>query len=238
MNNNKQSGNKPLVIGSLNRIRKSAFAKYPNQLTELIGNKPGVYALYRNKKLYYVGLASNLKHRLTQHLSDRHADEWDSFSLYLVSDAGHLKDMETFIIHIAEPAGNRTRGKFIRDKNLRKQLMDAIKIVHRREMDEIRGKPRERPALKNKTVKEKTVKAKELKLKATFKGEHYNAVLRVDGKIKYGGQIYNSPSAAGVAVTDRSTNGLVFWKYKNEQGQWAPIKELSKQTPKPADRAA
>ena len=230
MGNNKQSGNKPLVVGSLNRIPKNVFAKYPRQLTELIGNEAGVYALYRKNNLYYVGLASKLKSRLTQHLKDRHADEWDSFSLYLVNDAGHLKDMETLILHIANPPANRTKGKFIRDKNLLKQLTDAIKIMQRGELDDIHGKPQERLASKNKTVK-----AKGLKLRATFKGKNYNAVLRADGKIIYGGEIYTSSSGAGVAVTGgKSCRGPKFWQYKNEREQWVPISELPKQVAEPA----
>jgi type I restriction-modification system DNA methylase subunit len=38
------------------------------------GRRHGVYALYRGNRLYYVGLASNLRSRLNTHLRDRHAN--------------------------------------------------------------------------------------------------------------------------------------------------------------------
>ncbi len=74
-----------LVLGHLERISSAAFDKYNQVITELVGGKNGIYALYRNNQLYYVGLATNLRQRINQHLKDRHAGKWNYFSLYLSS---------------------------------------------------------------------------------------------------------------------------------------------------------
>jgi hypothetical protein len=42
----------------------------------------GIYVLYGNYGLYYVGIASQLGRRLRRHLSDKHKNEWDRFSWF------------------------------------------------------------------------------------------------------------------------------------------------------------
>ena len=43
----------------------------------------GVCVFYRGGRLKYVGLAANLRGRLNNHLTDRNAQSWDKFSVYL-----------------------------------------------------------------------------------------------------------------------------------------------------------
>jgi len=52
-----------------------------------------VYALYRREKLYYVGLATNLRSRINQHLKDRHKGKWTHFSLYILRKTEHLREL-------------------------------------------------------------------------------------------------------------------------------------------------
>ena len=47
----------------LEKISKEIFEKYPSALSDLIGTRHGVYALYDEDKLYYVGKASDLKQK-------------------------------------------------------------------------------------------------------------------------------------------------------------------------------
>lgn len=42
------------------RILEEYLEEYPDAVRELIRRRAGVYALYRGRKLYYVGLAKNL----------------------------------------------------------------------------------------------------------------------------------------------------------------------------------
>ena len=46
-----------LITACLEGISKRVFSSYSPQITQLAGEKPGIYALYKRNKLYYVGLA-------------------------------------------------------------------------------------------------------------------------------------------------------------------------------------
>jgi len=62
--------------------------------------------LRRYDKLYYVGLAIDLRRRLKQHLKDKHVDSWDRFSIYITIGDHHIKEMESLLLRITRPAGN------------------------------------------------------------------------------------------------------------------------------------
>ena len=78
----KAKGHRRLVSGHLERVSGTLVEKHRDVLREFVRGRQGVYALYRKKSLYYVGLASNLPNRLASHLHDRHQGRWQSFSLY------------------------------------------------------------------------------------------------------------------------------------------------------------
>ena len=56
-----------LVTGHLERVSGKLFESHPTAIRSLIKGKSGVYALYKNDSLYYIGLASNLMRRLKKH---------------------------------------------------------------------------------------------------------------------------------------------------------------------------
>ena len=89
-----------LITGCLEGISKRVFADYAAQIAELAGEEPGIYALYHKGKLYYVGLATDLRRRIKHHLEDKHARHWDTFSLYVVRKEAHLRDLEAMTIRI------------------------------------------------------------------------------------------------------------------------------------------
>jgi len=87
----------PLVSQYIERISRDAVEKYQDLFQQYVSHRQGVYALYRRDKLYYVGLASNLKWRLYQHLNDHHRSSWDRFSVYFTIGDKHLKELETLV---------------------------------------------------------------------------------------------------------------------------------------------
>ena len=102
----------------------------------------GVYALYRKNTLYYVGLATNLYWRLLAHTKNRNKGKWDRFAIFRVGRVRYLKDMETLLLRVAAPPGNKVSGHLLhRDADLtrvlrriqREQLqrLKRIKIVMR-----------------------------------------------------------------------------------------------------------
>ena len=208
-----------------------------------------MYALYKKNHLYYVGLARNLKTRVTQHLKDRHAKKWDRFSLYLIEKAEHLKEIESLLIRIAEPKGNLKKGGFRHSLNLRKALKEAMELQKKEEIARIlrtgrkekhgrgRAGAREKrrlnrpgsrgmPPLKG-LLPEGTL------LSAKYKGQEYQAQVTEEGKLSFGDKIFNSPSAAAIFITGAPKDGWIFWRYKNEKGEWVLLDEVRKNRKEP-----
>jgi hypothetical protein len=92
----------------------------------VIGKKRGVYVLSKDGKPYYIGLANKLPSRLSHHLKDRHARKWDRFNFYAILSKKYVKDVESILIRVAQPKGNKQRGGFGKDKNPRGTLRNEI----------------------------------------------------------------------------------------------------------------
>lgn len=241
-----------LVIGHLERISSDIFEKYNSIITGIVGGRYGIYALYRNKRLYYVGLATDLKRRVNHHLRDRHKGKWNYFSLYLARSERFLKDLECLAIRIAYPKGNKTRGKFGGVPDLRRMLKRQIKTQVIDEIDTILGrftfglakrrKSRSRSAEKAAGIAAVATKRKSksqipLKgllsrkhIRAVYKGKEYIGSVYSSGRIrlKHLAQTFDSPSGAGTAVRQKHTDGWFFWHYKNNDGEWVPLDSLRK----------
>jgi len=100
---------------------------FKERLEELMRRYAGIYALYRRNTLYYVGLTKNLWGRVRGHLRDRHKNKWDRFIIFLIKRVKHLKDIETLLQQVAEPPGNRVRGKVPRGSDLNRLLRDELR---------------------------------------------------------------------------------------------------------------
>src|SRR5262249_26385960 len=111
-------------------------------IRQYVRGRNGVYALYKGEKLYYVGLATNLRGRLRSHLKDRHRGLWDRFSVYLTIGDHHIRELEALLLRITRPTGNKQGGKFARCENLNKQLARDIRAQHREELASILGDQR------------------------------------------------------------------------------------------------
>lgn len=125
-----------LVKGYLERKDRRGFELLLSRYREVIGNSSGIYALYKGKKLYYVGITQNLLGRVNWHTRDRHKNRWDKVSFFVIDRHRFSKDIETVILRIIEPKGNGTRGKFekhyeLQDKlnKLRREMRDLLKRV-------------------------------------------------------------------------------------------------------------
>lgn len=126
-----------LVVEHLENISRTAIKRYPEIITDYARRRSGVYALYKGEELYYVGLAKNLRSRLHGHLKDRHAEAWDRFSVYLTRGDEHLKELESLVLRIAAPKGNRVTGKFIGARDLLPVFRHRIADSQKRELADI-----------------------------------------------------------------------------------------------------
>ncbi len=105
-------------------LRRGAPNKIEKEKANDFKKYIGIYCLYANRQLLYIGEAGlgnkgNLFNRIKQHRNDALADQWDSFSWFgrakcegetPVKDA--LKQLEAISIAIVNPGFNRQSGAF------------------------------------------------------------------------------------------------------------------------------
>ena len=94
----------------------TAEPKHISKVKEAIGSKnkgTGIYALYKGKKLIYVGLSeASLRGRLKDHLKDKLKDKWDYYKWWQIRRKQYIKDVETIILQVHKPKYNDVGGKF------------------------------------------------------------------------------------------------------------------------------
>jgi len=227
---------RPIVAGHLEKISSRIFDRYRKQITDMIRGNYGVYALYRREKLHYIGLATDFRRRINQHLRDRHKGKWNYFSLYLIRKIDNLREIEALLVRMAKPGGNKQKGTLKGSKNLRPRLKRVLREDTKRVIDEILGI--------EKTVKKKRKRKRKRKgverpldgtfpggkvIYATYKGKEYKAWVRTNGGIRFKGETYDAPSGAAKGIIKRgAVNGWNFWKYKDKKGELVPLASLRK----------
>ncbi|MGA2566443.1 MAG: GIY-YIG nuclease family protein [Pseudolabrys sp.] len=117
-----------LIKGMSNRLPIELLGdiSFKEGLQKIMRGYAGVYALYKGKKLYYVGLANNLYNRLRAHTKNRHRHRWDRFAIFRVTRVRYLKDMETLLLQVAKPPGNSLSGHVHRDADLNRVLRQVM----------------------------------------------------------------------------------------------------------------
>lgn len=220
----------PLVCEHIEKLSSDMLEHYPDIIREIVARRHGVYALYKKGRLYYVGLAINLRNRLRAHMRDRHKGLWDTFNVYLTINHRHLKELESLVIRIAKPKGNAQGGKFARSRNLmpkvRKQWRQETQRMLRRltgrdsdDTDDIESLDHSSPDLAG-------LVARPFWIRATYKKKAYKARVRRNGTIRLKSRIFDSPSDAARAVVGYAANGWSFWRYERAPGQWIRLREI------------
>ena len=224
-----------LVSQYLEGISRTALAEYQRFFREQARRRNGVYALYRKKKLYYVGLARDLRGRLRTHLRDKHGESWDRFSIYLTVGDDHIKELESLVLRIVRPSGNRQGGKFAKAQNLRREFARRVRQDAATHLSELLGteakviaRTTARPQEKSAVLAEFVTKP--MRLRGHYKGKLLKAQVRRNGTIFFAGKRFQSPSTAACAALPhrRAINGWYFWTYERAPGDWVRLKELRK----------
>lgn len=222
---------KPLVLGHLEDISQKGLEKFQTVIRRMIHRRAGIYALYRKGRLYYVGLASSLASRLKDHLRDRHERRWDRFSVYLTISDQHMKELESLLLKIAKPEGNKQKGRFAKSRDLQRELHRRVRADSDREFATLLGgrlAARYRRRLARSGRGEYALEGvfeRQIRLRAEWQDRTYRASLRRDGKVYLNGRVSPSPSAAARAVGSKR-NGWTFWKFKGPNATWVPLKAL------------
>jgi len=98
-----------------------------NSYREALGSKQrgkGIYVLYKGDNVYYIGLSKrSLRGRIRKHATrDRHKGKWDKFSFYQIGKTKYIKDVESLLLRVFRPKGNRVAGRFKKKYNLAKKI--------------------------------------------------------------------------------------------------------------------
>jgi len=232
--------NKQLVTGFLENLHRVVLEEHLSIIKKLAGKQPGVYALYKRGKLYYVGLAKDLPSRVRAHLRDKHGKSWDTFRLYLTLDKGHMKELESLLIRITNPDGNRQSGRFARAKNLSKDFKREYDTHSDHRLESLFG-PRTRAEaratrLKRRAEREAASKntaaglvERTIHVRWSYKGQVFKGRFRKDGQLRTGGKLYESPSAAASTLAGRPIDGWSAWKYQHLPGAWQKLRHKKRQ---------
>ena len=223
-----------LVCQHLENVSRDVLEEHQDIVRAYVRQRQGVYALYRRGKLYYVGLASNLRTRLAHHLKDRHHGSWDRFSVYLTIGDSHLRELESLILRIVKTPGNKQKGQFAKSEDLRRRFKRDWYAEMRVKLGDLLGKPpRKAPTApaQVETDGRAPILAKYPNhpkvLRARHKGKTLRAFVRKTGLIWFEGKHFTSPSLAAACAVGRSTcNGWTFWEYERAPGDWLPLDNL------------
>jgi len=230
-----------LVCQHLEGVSRRVLESYPDLVRGMARGRHGIYALYRRDRLYYIGLATDLRQRLKQHLRDQHAQTWDRFSLYLTVGDDHIREIESLFLRISRPRGNKVTPGLPRSQDLLGGLRSEIKARQRTELDNIApkrratAKPREtgKPKPTRRRAGRQSVLAQyvrtRLRLRFSYKGKVHRATVLEDGTIiGHKGRRFTSPLGAAQAVTGRPVDGWHCWHYERAPGDWVKLDELRK----------
>lgn len=221
-----------LITDRVEGISKDVFKRYFSEITKLIGSSPGIYALYDEDQLYYVGKSTDLKKRVKQHLRDRHYASWTHFSLFLIRKVDHINEIESLLIRISNPKGNSTKPKGRARGDLIKKLKKMIKDRQRREYEEmfVQKKIAKKGAGKRAAATRKKINglvSRKTTLYRSYKGKEHKAFLYPTGVIRMGKHKFSSPTAAALKIVDRPTvNGWNFWYIKDSNDEWVKLSDF------------
>ena len=227
----KRNRREALVHGHLEGVSRRLLERHPDVVRQFIGRNAGIYALYRKKKLYYVGLATALRSRLKAHIKNRHGHSWDHFSIYFTNRDDHLREIEALTLRIARPSGAKQKGKLAQSKDLRRRIKRAIRDKQDQEVSSLFGRSRGLDAADkgSRKIGEYSALVRLLpqgaRLRATHNGKVHKALARPSGKIRYKGQYYSSLTLAAIAAAKRTINGWWFWKVKRGT-EWVRLTEI------------
>ena len=219
-------------MAHMERVSRRLLEEHFDVVRQFVGRNHGIYALYRKDRLYYVGLASGLSGRLKAHLRNRHKASWDTFSIYLTIRDQHVKELESLVLRIVAPKGNKQSGRIARSKDLGKRLLEEIRLQQRQELASLFGRKSKAERMADAGVKVSDQAALQrlfpegARLRGTRRQSSWRATIRRDGRIRFDGAIYRSLSgAAKVALRRSAVNGWWFWQVERTKKHWIRLEE-------------
>jgi hypothetical protein len=121
-----------LISGFMSKLPASSlvndYTKYP--VKKLLKGKIGIYVLYENDKIYYVGKGIIYNELRNYYLHGKHKNNWDSFSFAELKQSRYKEELEDLLISIIHPPGNvKEEKKVKRDRKVEDQIKKIIELV-------------------------------------------------------------------------------------------------------------
>jgi hypothetical protein len=220
------------ILEHLEQVSTKAFDVRRTELEEVLGRKPGIYALYFKSRLTYVGRAKCLYRRINQHRRDRHGGRWDRFSAYVTRRADLSHEVEAIALRIMMPSANRKGGRLRRSTNLTRELESLLEVRLREEKAELlggrRGVHHRRRVARGRKGKAAlaALVGQRRQLRGEYRGKEVRAMLLKDGTIRIGAEHFDSPSAALRHVAGRGVGAWKFWKLRDPRRGWVSLSEF------------
>ena len=117
-----------------------------------------------------------------------------------------MKELESLLLRIVSPRGNKQAGKFVKSENLRSKLNQLIKAEDDDRRARLMGGRTAKRRIKSKSNRGRGAGVlagsfeRAINLRGTIGGYDYFASLKKNGEISYAGTSYQSPTAAASAA--------------------------------------
>ena len=128
-----------LIKGSLEKIPSEVMVdeSFRKKLRTIMKDWSGIYVLYKDDKVYYIGKATSGFWRLYGHFKrTKHIGKWNKFSIFRFKTR-NLTAIETLLLHVSKPKGNTSIPRIAKDMELtnvlRKEIKDARIKAHKLE---------------------------------------------------------------------------------------------------------
>lgn len=145
-----------------------------------------------------------------------------------------MKEQESLLLRIVNPKGNKVRGRFADSDNLLRELRRRMMEVN---LDKVALLIGGRVATQRRRKKARKARGagalqglvdRRMPLRG-YRGQwEYRATLWKDGRIRYGEKFYDTPNSAARAALRKRANGWSFWRYRNSEKEWVPLRSLKK----------
>ncbi len=99
-----------LIQYALDNIKRESFSVIKRELSGVLKDRSGIYALYKNGNVVKVGLGTNIFWRIKGHAKSKRID-WDTVSLFIIRNIKYIRDVETAVNRIAKPKYSLQRGR-------------------------------------------------------------------------------------------------------------------------------
>jgi len=148
----------------------------------------------------------------------------------------HIRELESLVLRIVQPRGNRQVGKFTQAENLRLLLAREIRAHHARELNQLLGRVKPRRIVRTAMRSSDGSRKPDLlgwflqptTLRGWYKDAEFDARVRRDGRVRFDGKVYDSVSDAASDACGRRRNGWWFWCTKNRRGEWVRLRDQAR----------